>query len=301
MASFDAIYEAFLFRGLENFRKYYGLYRGVVMRNDDPDKRGRIQVKVLLVGHTDTLNVWVDPAFDGAGTNRGSFFPPEVGDSVRVGFEFGRSDRPVIYFGGWFGIDDLPTEFAYTENQELAGQTGGVPVPERRGFVTRKGHRLVVSDVDGQEMVELAWHKPAPTDPARTADQQGDRSKTADRTTGQSATLTFTPDGDVVVTNQNGSTITLSAKNRNVVVLDENQNMLTLDKTGVTVDASKTGSIFFKAGQINVGDGADSPGVRGRELNSWLVSHTHGTAWGPSTPPLSPPPPSILSKVVKIK
>jgi hypothetical protein len=301
MPDFDSFYEAFLLRGLEGFRKYYGWYRGTVTRVDDPTRRGRIQAKVLQVGHTIAPNAWIDPAFEGAGTDRGAFFPPEIGDSVRVAFEHGRPDKPILYIGGWYGEADLPTEFAYTEGKKVTGQTGTVAVPERRGIVTRKGHRLLFADVDGEEAVELSWHKPDPSDAALTADARGDRSQTADRTTGKTSTLLFNADGDVVLSNQNGSKVTLSAKNKNIVIEDENKNVVTIDKSGVVVDATKTGKIVLKGVTVEVADGADTPAVRGRELDTWLKSHTHGTAWGPSTPPLSPPPPSILSKNVKLK
>jgi len=298
MPSFDAFYENLLLRGLENFRKYYGIYRGTVTRNDDPEMRGRVQAKVLQVGHTNTPDIWIDPAFEGAGENRGSFFPPEVGDSVRVAFEAGRADKPIIYFGGWYGGTDLPEEFSYTTGQRINGQTGSVPVPERRGIITRKGHRLIFNDEDGKETVTLAWHQPSASDAAKTADKNGDRSKTADRGSGKTSTLVMNSDGDVVVTNANGSSVTLSSKNKNIVVQDENSNVLTMDSNGVTL---KTKKAVIKATQVEVGDGADTPGVRGRELNTWLTSHTHGTAWGPSSPPLTPPPATILSKNVKLK
>lgn len=301
MPDFDAFYEALVLRGLENFRKYYGFYRGTVTRNDDPEMRGRIQAKVLQVGHESPPDIWIDPAFDGAGIDRGSFFPPEVGDSVRVAFTHGRPDKPVLYLGGWYGGTDLPDEFAYTEGKKIVGLTGTHPVPEKRGVVTRKGHRLVFDDTDGAETVTLAWHQPSASDAARTADNQGDRSKSADRSAGEHASLVFNVDGDIVLTNQSGSTLKLSAKDKNITITDENKNVITIDKNGVTVDATKTGKISLKGIKVDVGDGADTPAVRGRELDTWLKGHTHGTAWGPSTPPTTPPPATILSKNVKLK
>jgi hypothetical protein len=283
---------------MENFRLYYGLYRGTVTRNDDPEKRGRIQAKVLQVGHTRAPDEWIDPAFDSAGLDRGWFSPPEVGDSVRVGFEHGKPAKPIIYFGGWFGGDMLPEELAYTENQRVAGQTNPAAVPERRGFVTRKGHRFIFSDVDGEEQIELVWHRRSPTDPSKTAETQGDRSKSADRSIGDSASFVFTPDGDIVLTNKNGSTITLGASEHNIIVEDENGNKLTMSSAGVVIETKKA---VVKAAQVELGVGADAHAVRGEELMLWLKSHTHSTAWGPSGPPISPPPQQILSKNVKVK
>lgn len=295
---FQAFYEAFLLKGLETFRKYYGFYRGTVARVDDPEKRGRIQAKVLQVGHEIAPNIWIDPAFDSAGDDHGSFFPPEIGDSVRVAFEHGRPDRPIVYIGGWYGTGDLPSELSYTEGVSVLGQTRAVAVPERRGFVSRKGQRLIFNDEKGKETVELAWHLPDPTDPAVTADAQGDRSNTADRSKGKTSKLTFNSDGDVVLTNANGSKVQIGAKAKNIVISDESGNVVTMDSAGVKI---KTKKAVVEAEQTELSASSDTPAVRGTELMQYLASHTHGTAWGPSTPPIQPPPQTILSKSVKLR
>lgn len=298
MANFEAFYESLLLRGLEHFRKYYGLYRGTVTRNDDPERRGRIQVKVLQVGHTKAPEVWVDPSFDGAGTNRGAFWPPEVGDSVRVAFEHGNPSTPIIYFGGWFGGEDLPDDFAYTSGQKVSGQSGTTSVPERRGLITRKGHRITFSDEDGKETVEIGWHKRSASDDSATADTNGDRTKSADRAQGDTATIVFNPDGDIVLTNKNGSKVTLGAKNKNITVQDENNNLITLDKNGATIESKK---IVLKSSNVEVGEGADSVILRGTEFSNYIATHTHGTAWGPSTVPIQPIPSNSKSRTAKVK
>lgn len=298
MASFESFFESLILKGLEHFRKYYGLYRGTVTRNDDPDRRGRIQAKVLQVGHTRAPDVWIDPSFDSAGTIRGAFWPPEVGDSVRVAFEHGDPSIPIVYFGGWFGGEDVPTNFSYTSGQKVAGQLGTTSVPERRGWVTRKGHRITFSDEDGKETVEIGWHKRSTSDASATADASGDRTKSADQTKGDTATLVFNSDGDIVLTNKNGSKITLGAKNKNVTVRDENNNIITLDNNGTTIESKK---ITLKSGNIEVGEGADSVILRGTEFSNYISTHTHGTAWGPSTIPIQPIPVNAKSRIAKVK
>ncbi len=298
MANFEAFFESLLLRGLEHFRLYYGLYRGTVTRNDDPERRGRIQVKVLQVGHTRAPEVWIDPAFEGAGSDRGLFWPPEVGDSVRVGFEHGNPSTPIIYFGGWFGGEDLPSDFSYTTGQKVAGQSGTAAVPERRGLVTRKGHRITFSDETGKETVEIGWHKRSSSDPSATADANGDRSKSADRSKGDTSTIVLNSDGDIVLTNKNGSKITLGAKSQNVVVRDENDNVVTMDKNGVTIESKK---IVLKSTNVEVGEGADSVMLRGTEFSNYIATHTHGTAWGPSSVPIQQIPANAKSRVAKVK
>jgi hypothetical protein len=57
----------------------------------------------------------------------------------------------------------------------------------------------------------------------------------------------------------------------------------------------------FDSPKVEVGKGADTPGVRGQDLMNWLTTHTHPTGTGPSGAPITPPPQSILSTVVKLK
>lgn len=259
---FERFFQNLLNHGLEYFKKYYGVYRGIVSRNDDPEQRGRIQAHVPSVGQQFALDVWIEPAFDGAGSNRGVFWPPEVGDGVRVVFDKGDPSKPSVYWGGWFGSEDLPDEFS-TSTVAI----GGLPrqVPEKRGFVTRKGHRVIFNDADGEESLEIAWHRPSPLDASVT-----DRAVSADREEGDTSLLRFTGDS-ILIENKDGSTIEIT-----------------------------DGKVFVNIDQVVlVGDDQDA--VRGNDLLQYLKTHVHGTFWGPSSPPITPPPPTILSKNVKLK
>jgi hypothetical protein len=60
-------------------------------------------------------------------------------------------------------------------------------------------------------------------------------------------------------------------------------------------------NITLDAPHVSLGLGADTPAVRGQDLMTWLVAHTHPTAVGPSGPPITPPPPAILSTAVTLK
>ncbi len=290
MTELEQFLDAILLNGLEHYRKFYGIYRGEVTRVDDPESRGRIQAIVPAALQREAPNVWIDPTFEGAGSDRGTFWPPQVGDSVRVAFERGDPRYPVIYWGGWYGAPasrngrtEIPSELGYADKQ-----------PTRRGFVTRGGHQLVFDDTDRSETLKLVWHQPAASDPART-----DFTLTADRAEGETASLEMSPNGNVTITNKSGSKITLNAASKNITIEDENGNVVTLDKNGAKVKAVRT--IDLLATFVNLANGHDQPAVRGQALFTYLATHTHPTAWGPSGPPIQPPPPSILSKNVRLK
>lgn len=247
---FERFFKNFRLYGLEFFKKYYGVYRGTVTAVDDPQNRGRIQAHVPTVGQQFGLDVWIDPAFSGAGKDRGIFWPPELGDSVRVAFAQGDPSCPCMYWGGWYGTEDMPEELTPDGS------------PTKRGFITRGGHSLLFNDTDGEQSLEITWHKPS-SQPATTLD-------TPPRT-GDKATLKFVDGG-----------ITLVFKDDQKIEITDGK---------ITIDAS----------QVEIATGADQKAIRGDELVRWLQSHNHGTAWGPSSPPLSPPPPTVLSSNVKLK
>lgn len=233
--------------GLEWFNRYYGVYRGFCMRNDDPDERGRIQVSVPDVGHTPGVypNLWVDPVFAAAGTDRGTMLPPEVGDCVRVFMFSGDSARPVGYLGGWFGESDVPDELAYSENG----------FPERRGFVSRMGHAVWVSDDAGSEEINIVWHKADPADTALV-----NRSESADRTTGQSASLKFASDGSIAVTNVASSAVVLKADGTvsitttkgNSLIVTPDGSITSTDSGGDFTKLDPEGKFLVVAGETDI-------------------------------------------------
>jgi uncharacterized protein involved in type VI secretion and phage assembly len=250
---FDNFFSNLMLHGLEYFKRYYGSYMAIVRDNKDPEGRGRIQAYCPEVGQQDPgPTVWIQPSFPGAGKNRGSFWPPEIGDGVWVRFSNGDPSKPKSYQGGWFGSAEVPSEFATDSD-----------VPNKRGFVTRGGHSIVFSDTPGDERVELTWHKPSST--------VSDRTDTPART-GQVAFLRFSEES-----------IILQVK--------DTKTQIVIEDGKITIDAEN----------VDVCTGADTPAVRGNEWLQWASSHTHGTPWGPSSPPIQPPPSTILSKCLKIK
>ena len=72
-----------------------GLQAGVVTDNEDPDGEFRVRVMLPLVVDGDD-GVWARVAAVDAGSDRGFFFRPEVGDEVLVGFLDDDPRQPVI-------------------------------------------------------------------------------------------------------------------------------------------------------------------------------------------------------------
>jgi uncharacterized protein involved in type VI secretion and phage assembly len=80
---------------------------GIVTDNKDPQKLGRVKVKLPVLSEQDTT-FWVPIVMQGAGKNRGWFFIPEADDEVLVLFEHGDLNRPLVLGALWNGKDKPP-------------------------------------------------------------------------------------------------------------------------------------------------------------------------------------------------
>lgn len=89
-------------------RRFYGKYRGTVTDNDDPLHRGRVKANVPAV-LGDVESGWCTACVPYAGSDKGLFALPEVGDGVWVEFEAGDPSHP-IWTGSWWGDEEIPND-----------------------------------------------------------------------------------------------------------------------------------------------------------------------------------------------
>lgn len=87
----------------QNFSgRYFGTYRGFVTDNNDPQKLGRVKVKVPSVLGSDEELGWAFPKpVTGGGKNAGDLWIPAQNDYVWVEFEDGMTDYPLWSPGPW--------------------------------------------------------------------------------------------------------------------------------------------------------------------------------------------------------
>jgi uncharacterized protein involved in type VI secretion and phage assembly len=125
----------------------YGVVPAVVTNNKDPEGWGRVKVEIpwLIEGETG----WAQVTTLMSGSQRGSFFLPEVGDNVLVAFEHGDINSPYVIGSLWNGRDKPPETNSDGKNNI-------------RKFKSRSGHEFVFDDTDQKEKVEIktnAGHK----------------------------------------------------------------------------------------------------------------------------------------------
>lgn len=123
---------------LESTRVYEPVV-GVVTDNKDPQKLGRVKVKIPVLSEKDTT-FWVPIVMLGAGKNRGWFFIPEVDDEVLVMFEHGDIDRPLVVGALWGGKDKPPEK-----------NPGANP---KRVIKSREGSKITFDDEEMKIIIE---------------------------------------------------------------------------------------------------------------------------------------------------
>ena len=90
----------------------YGKFRGIVTGNADPQKKGRVRVRVPSVLGNEQSG-WALPCLPFGGlADQGTFLIPEIGAQVWVEFEEGDISRPIWTGTFWQSGDDLPAEAA---------------------------------------------------------------------------------------------------------------------------------------------------------------------------------------------
>ena len=88
-------------------KKYYGKYRGFVVDDEDPDKRGRLRCGPSVLGSEETA--WALPCVPfGGGAGYGLFAVPPVDSQVWVEFEEGELSQPIWTGTFWQNKGDPP-------------------------------------------------------------------------------------------------------------------------------------------------------------------------------------------------
>lgn len=127
---------------------FYGKYRGVVVDNDDAQRRGRLRVRVPAV--LGELEVWALPCVPYAGRQRGLYAIPDVDTGVWVEFEAGHPSYP-IWTGCFWAEGDLEESESRPSLKWLRTATFTLRVDDESGEVTLEndgGTQIVLTTTD---------------------------------------------------------------------------------------------------------------------------------------------------------
>jgi len=135
--------------------RVFGKYRGFVVDNADPEKRGRLKIKVPSVLGDETVTGWAMPCVPyGGDANQGFLFIPEVDAGVWVEFEEGNLELP-IWVGTFWSAPGRVSELPKPNDAEGAEESDIQGPPTRKIIKTLKGHTIQFEDKDGEEMVTV--------------------------------------------------------------------------------------------------------------------------------------------------
>jgi uncharacterized protein involved in type VI secretion and phage assembly len=257
--------------------KRYGKYRGVVTDNKDPQKRGRLKLRIPSV-LADQVTDWALPCLPyGGAAQQGIFMVPEVSAHVWVEFEEGDINRPIWVGTFWHGKRDPPEDAAKEE-------------PTTRLIQTKSGHILQFDDEEGKEQFRL-FH---PADAKMLIDKNG----TISLTDTSGAVLKMDAENnEIIVEDANGNIMTMDSSGTKVE--DANGNIIEMAAAGITAEGPK---IVIKGGQVHLGDEGGEPAIKGQSFLSMFATHIHTVApvvGGPTSPPIPQGEMSTLSTTVK--
>ena len=141
---------------------FSGMFRGIVEDNLDPNKAGRVKIRVFGVYDDIPLDdipwaEYADPLMGGQ-AGFGGIIVPDIDTKVWVFFEQGNHMYPV-YFAGAPSHIDMPNEKdigTYPAEPEHWNQREPAQYPYNRVYRTKSGHVIEIDDSPAQERIRIS-------------------------------------------------------------------------------------------------------------------------------------------------
>jgi type VI secretion system (T6SS) baseplate-like injector VgrG len=136
-------------------RRFYGKYRGIVVDNADPSRRGRLRLTVPSLLGPDVVTGWATPCVPyGGAADQGFLFIPERNAKVWVEFEEGDLEFP-IWVGSFWCKPDSGSQLPRPQADDGTEQDEAQDPPTRKIIKTLKGHTIQFEDADDAETILL--------------------------------------------------------------------------------------------------------------------------------------------------
>jgi uncharacterized protein involved in type VI secretion and phage assembly len=147
-----------LYANAEHWRA--GVHIGIVVSVQDPQGKGRVQVKLPALDIEGEAPIWARVAVPFAGDNFGAFFIPDVDTEVLVAFLAGDAGWPVVIGNLWNGKTELPESInSAVDRWTLTGKNGTriaiveeSPGQEKVEITTPNAAKVKVSEAAGGEI-----------------------------------------------------------------------------------------------------------------------------------------------------
>ena len=134
-------------------RRFYGKYRSFVVDNDDPERLGRLRLRVPSVLGPNVVTGWALPCVPyGGHDNQGFLCIPERDAGVWVEFEEGDLEFP-IWVGTFWSKPGGDSEVPRPNNADGSEHASVQRPPTRKIIKTQKGHTIQFEDADGEDRI----------------------------------------------------------------------------------------------------------------------------------------------------
>lgn len=222
----------------------HGVMVGKVTNNKDPEKLGRVKVKLPLheeQGETD----WIRIATLMGGNSMGTLFIPEVDDEVLVAFHLGQLRHPFVIGMLWNDKHKPPAPDPDDKNN-------------LRKIVSKSGHAIEFHDKSGEESIMIKTKKGqfielADKDDHIKISEQG-KGTSIEIKGGGSAQITIASGSNKIVIDNKGS-ITINSQQKveikSAQVNVEASATMTL-KAGASLDIKSDGLINIKGSMVKI-------------------------------------------------
>lgn len=197
-----------------------GLQVGIVVDNEDPAGEYRVRVKLPMVS-PDEEGIWARVATLDAGKNRGSFFRPEIGDEVIVGFINGDPTHAIV--------------LGMLHSSANAAPFSGSNDNHEKGYVSREQMKMVFNDNEKSIKIETPG---------------GNKIFISDQ---DSTIVIEDKNGNKVTMEQTGVTIESATKMKLKAGAD-----LTIEAVNITLSPSASFAVGAGGAEIKVGSGSAS-------------------------------------------
>lgn len=155
-----------LFEDIQANKRFAGIMVGVVTNIEDPDKLGRVKVRLINRSTSDYETDFIRVMTPMAGAEWGMFFLPEVGDEVLVAFGDGDISRPYVLGALWNDKNKQPAsiEDGGKNNTRIIKSKAGHCITfiddtekePRIKIMTKQGLLLDLLDKDGGKTITLS-------------------------------------------------------------------------------------------------------------------------------------------------
>jgi len=251
--------------------KHFGKYRGEVIDNNDPQKLGRLKLRIpsVLGGQ---ITDWALPCLPYVDDpHQGMFIIPEVNAQIWVEFEEGNILSP-IWVGSTRALLSSSPEYTCKDKLSKCCQ-----------FVQ-------CEDAVGKEFIRLHH----PTNSEMVLEPNGSISL---KDASGAVLIMNAETNEIIVEDSNSNVLTMNSSGAKVE--DSNGNVIEMASDGVTVEGSK---IVIKSSEVHLGDTGGEPIIKGESFLEMFSTHIHTSApvvGGPSSPPIPQGEASTLSTTVK--